>query len=142
MSSSLTYTLTKLRSLPPASNRCFRRSGNCAVNLSSASSTRAASIVTDAWPPAYWRRAVGIEIDGMTFSPRKNREWGVGSGEWESMKLLIDSPLPIPHSPLPILSFYQIFNDHRVFIKLRAVFAHGPYARFLGLPVAHRYDQI
>src|SRR5262245_15362049 len=71
MSSSLTYTLTKLRSLPPASNRCFRRSGNCAVNLSSASSTLAASIVTDALPPAYWRRAVGIEIEGMMLSPPK-----------------------------------------------------------------------
>src|SRR5262249_3707388 len=35
-----------------------------------------------------------------------------------------------------------MFNGHRVFIKLRAVFAHRPGARFLGFPVAHRDDQI
>src|SRR5262245_3263719 len=32
---------------------------------------------------------------------RKQREWGVGSGEWGIRKLL--PPLPTPHSPLPIL---------------------------------------
>src|SRR5262245_20027530 len=35
----------------------------------------------------------------------ENREWGVGSGEWgkknESLRIVLLSPLPTPHSPLP-----------------------------------------
>src|SRR5262245_872527 len=48
-----------------------------------------------------------------------------------------------PIMTLPwVISFYQIFNGHRVFIKLRAVFAHRPGAHFLGFPVTHRDDQV
>src|ERR1700675_390426 len=60
MSSSFTYTFTKLRNLPSSVKRCFRRSANSFVRWPSASPTVAAWNSAEARFPAYGRSGVGI----------------------------------------------------------------------------------
>src|SRR5882672_4759688 len=60
MSSSFTYTFTKLRSLPSSVKRCLRNSANSFVRWPSASPTVAAWNSAEARFPAYGRSGVGI----------------------------------------------------------------------------------
>src|SRR5882672_6895818 len=64
MSSSFTYTFTKLRSLPSSVKRCFRKSTNSLVRWPRASPTVVAWNSAEARFPAYGRSGVGI----MTFT--------------------------------------------------------------------------
>src|SRR5437660_2075560 len=65
MSSSLRYTLTKLRSLPSSLYRLRRRSLCCVVRSASASPTVAPFTCTVSCFPVYCRRGVGIKILGI-----------------------------------------------------------------------------
>src|SRR5882672_7387470 len=68
MSSSFTYTLTKLRSLPSSVKRCLRKSANSFVRWPSASPTVAAWNSAEARFPAYGRSGVGIiTFTGISF---------------------------------------------------------------------------
>src|SRR6266852_175798 len=68
MSSSFTYTFTKLRSLPSSVKRCFRKSANSFVRWPSASPTVAAWNSAEARFPAYGRSGVGIiTFTGISF---------------------------------------------------------------------------
>src|SRR6266404_2875041 len=68
MSSSFTYTFTKLRSLPSLVKRCFRKSTNSFVRWPSASPTVAAWNSAEARFPAYGRSGVGIiTFTGISF---------------------------------------------------------------------------
>src|SRR5216684_524301 len=68
MSSSFTYTFTKLRSLPSSVKRCLRNSANSFVRWPSASPTVAAWNSAEARFPAYGRSGVGIiTFTGISF---------------------------------------------------------------------------
>src|SRR6266852_5473652 len=60
MSSSLTYTFTKLRSLPSSVNKCLRSSPNSVVSRPNASPTVPALTSVESRLPAYGRSGVGI----------------------------------------------------------------------------------
>src|SRR5579875_967383 len=73
ISSSFTYTFTKLRSLPSSLKRCLRRSLYWAVSPASASPTVFASISTESFFPVYCLKGVGITtFTGIPF-PRNIR---------------------------------------------------------------------
>src|SRR5882762_181500 len=68
MSSSFTYTLTKLRSLPSSVKRCLRNSANSFVRWPRASPTVVAWNSAEARFPAYGRSGVGIiTFTGISF---------------------------------------------------------------------------
>src|SRR6266850_7384992 len=68
MSSSFTYTFTKLRSLPSSVKRCLRNSANSFARWASASPTVAAWNSAEARFPAYGRSGVGIiTFTGISF---------------------------------------------------------------------------
>src|SRR5689334_7911823 len=70
MSSSFTYTFTKLRSFPSSVYKCFRRSPYCAVNRPSASPTVSAGTSAESFFPANTRSGVGmITLTAMVASP-------------------------------------------------------------------------
>src|SRR6266850_8499390 len=62
MSSSFTYTLTNARSFPSSVNRCFFRSGCCAVRFRRPSATVLPDTSSAAFFSAYCRSGVGIWI--------------------------------------------------------------------------------
>src|ERR1039458_7492110 len=66
MSSSLRYTLTKLRSLPSSVKICLRRSGYSVVSAVSTSPTVAPGTVTESCFAVNWRSGVGISILAMS----------------------------------------------------------------------------
>src|SRR5882672_10048152 len=71
MSSSFTYTFTKLRSLPSSVKRCLRKSANSFVRWPRASPTVAAWNSAEARFPAYGRSGVGIiTFTGISFLRR------------------------------------------------------------------------
>src|SRR5579863_8695333 len=62
MSSSLRYTLTKLRSLPSSLKICRRRSGYSVMSAFNTSPTVPPEACTESCLPVNWRRGVGIRI--------------------------------------------------------------------------------
>src|SRR5437588_4394121 len=61
MSSSLRYTLTKLRSLPSSLKICLRRSGYCVVSALNTSPTVPPATATESCLPVNCLRGVGIK---------------------------------------------------------------------------------
>src|SRR5215510_2331676 len=65
---------------------------------------RSTALYFSTFQPPEVARGAWIPSGGAAGLRLENREWGVGSGEWEyeSKMSLIDSPLPTPYSLLPI----------------------------------------
>src|SRR5947209_5860723 len=80
MSSSLTYTLTKLRSLPSSLYRWRFSSPYWDVSAPRSSPTVPPVSSTESFLSAYWRSGVGMRILGIVIRIGQDQLFGIGNG--------------------------------------------------------------